>query len=252
MRRHKFERRFEIGQRLGQRLPRQGEHQVEIEGVEMSGGQFGRAASLVAVVDAPERLEVLRVEALDAERDARHAGFAKPCEPGRFHRAGVGFEGDFRVREQRHQRAHGGQDAVDSLRRKQAGGAAAEEHRVDRAPPDIGQRAFQVEQQCVDVGGFGNALRGVRIEVAVRTFLHAPRQMNVERQRRLDPQAAAGKPDDGFSQAASACRPVRARPGRGAKRRSSRPRQAPRRFFQTVAAGNTGRSRSRSRRAGCR
>ncbi len=184
VRRPERQRSLEIGQRLGQRLPRQRVHQVEIEGIEMGGGKLGRAARFGIVVDAPQRLEMARVEALDAERDARHARFAETGELARLHRTGIGLQGDFRARYQLRQRAHAGQDAVDPRRRKQAGGAAPEKYRMDPAPPDVGQRAFQVKQQRVDVGGLGDALRRVRIEIAIRALLHAPRQVDVERQRR--------------------------------------------------------------------
>ena len=218
----------------------------------MGGGEFGRAARLEVAMDAPERLEVPRVEALDAEREAGDAGFAKSGESGCLHRAGVGFQRDFRTGHQWRQRAHAAEDAIDTGGGKQAGRAAAEEYGMDRTPPDIGQRTFQIEQQRVDVGGFRNALRGVRIEVAIRALFYAPRQVDVERQRRRHGKAASGKTDGGFSQVASACRPVRARPGRGARWRSSRLRRVRRRFARTAAAGNTDRSRSRFRRAACR
>ena len=184
------QRSLDIGHGLGQRLPRQGEHQVEIEGVEMRGGEFGRATCLAVVVNASERPQMTRVEALDAERDARYTRFAETGELGGLHRAGIGLQGDFRTGHQLRQGAHAGEDTVDPLRRKQAGRAAAEEHRVDFSPPDVGQRAFEVEQQRVDVGGFRQGLRSVRVEVAIRALLHAPRQVDVERQRRLGCQAA--------------------------------------------------------------
>ena len=95
VRRLEAERGVDIGQRLGQRLPRQGVHQVEIEGVEMGGGQLGGATRLGVVVNASERLKMARIEALDAERHARHARCAEAGEFGGFHRARVGFQRDF-------------------------------------------------------------------------------------------------------------------------------------------------------------
>ena len=203
MRRLERQRRVDIGQRLVQRLPRQGKHQVEIEGVEMRGCEFSRTTGFGVVVDAPERLQMPRVEALDAERDPRDARLAKACKFGRFHRAGVGFQRDLRVGQQLRERAHAGQNAVDACYRKQAGGAAAKKHGVDSSAPDIGQRALQIQQQGIDVCGFGNALRCVRIEVAIRALLHAPRQVDIERQWRRNRQAAAGKTYDGISQSGS-------------------------------------------------
>ena len=144
VRRLEAKRGVDVGQRLAQRLPRQRKHQIQIEGVEMGGGEFGGAARFGIVVDAPERLEMARIETLDAERDACHPRFAEAREFGSLHRARVGFQRDFRIGQQRRERAHSGKNAIDAFSRKQAGSATAEKHAVDSAPPDIGQRMFQI------------------------------------------------------------------------------------------------------------
>src|SRR3989344_4128931 len=72
----------------------------------------------------------------------------------------------------------------------QAGRAAADEDAVHRAAPDEGQRGFQVGHQRVDVALLGHPCIArriaatfavlMRVEVAVRAFLEAPRQVPQE------------------------------------------------------------------------
>ncbi len=84
-------------------------------------------------------------------------------------------------------RADIGQQPVDRRGREQAGRAAADKDRMDRAAPDQRQRGLEVGHQRVEVGFFGQVAsppRLVRIEVAVRALAQAPRHMDVERQRR--------------------------------------------------------------------
>ncbi len=157
VRRLEAQRDIDVGKCLSQRLPRQGVHQVEVEGIEVDGGKFGCPARLAVIVDAPQCLEMARIKTLDAERDTHHTRLAEALEPGGLDRAGVGFEGDLGAGNQLRQGANAAQDAVDSLGRKQAGGAATEEDGVDPAAPDVWQGTLEVGQQGVDVGSFGNS-----------------------------------------------------------------------------------------------
>ena len=103
-----------------------------------------------------------RIEALDADRQAVHAGGAVRRELRRFERAGIGFERDLGVGRERHARAHGRQDRVDRLGAQHARRAAAEENRVDAPAPDERQRLVEIRDERIDVGslrGFRRALR---------------------------------------------------------------------------------------------
>ena len=62
-----FQGSTDIRQRLLQRLPRQGIHQIKIDIVEMGTRQLHRLMRLAIVVDSPQRLEVVPVETLDSQ-----------------------------------------------------------------------------------------------------------------------------------------------------------------------------------------
>ena len=139
-------------------------------------------------MDAPQTLQRGIVETLHADGKARDTCVFKPLKLLFFKCAGVGFERDFGLRLQLYQRTHAVKQAVYRGRLKQAGRAAADKHGVNRTPPNVGQFAF-----------FGQAVFGlVGIEVAIRAFAHAPRDMDIERQgRQGGKMAGAGKGDGG-------------------------------------------------------
>src|SRR6185295_19155681 len=88
--------------------------------------------------------------------------------------AGVRFQRDFGVYGETGTAAHAIEQARDRSRREQARGAAAEKHAHEPAAGNGGQLRVQVAQQRVDVALFGQLfLERVRVEVAVRAFLHA-------------------------------------------------------------------------------
>jgi hypothetical protein len=86
------------------------------------------------------------------------------------------------------------QQAVDGLRREQAGRAAADEDAGNFPAPDLGHSLFQVAQQGVQISGLGNpanpAARRVGIEIAIGALAHAPGNMDVQGQGRRRLQAA--------------------------------------------------------------
>src|SRR5207342_426212 len=140
---------------------------------------------LVAVVDAAKALQAAIVEALDAEAQAVDAGSAVELEAAVLGSAGIGLQGDLAAGRETQAAAGALQEALDVFRRKQAGRAATEEHRLHGAAPHKRQVMVEVGQQRIDVGGERQrATSLVRIEVAVRAFAHAPRQVHVERERR--------------------------------------------------------------------
>ena len=73
-------------------------HQVEVEIVEAgSAGHVGGANGLVAIVDAPQRLEFGFLEALHADGQTVDAEASVGAELGLLEGAGVGFQGDFDI-----------------------------------------------------------------------------------------------------------------------------------------------------------
>ena len=86
----------EVGKRTGDVLPGQGEHQVKIDALKARlFGDGDGADGFVAVVDAAERVQLRRVEALHADGKAIDARRAVVGEFGLFEGAGVGLQGDF-------------------------------------------------------------------------------------------------------------------------------------------------------------
>ena len=195
MRGRQRHRTLHVGQRAIQGLLRQRVHQVEVDvGVAGILRGFHRGLGLAGRVDAAQPLQLVVVEALHAERDAIDAGGKVAVEAAVLDRAGVGFQGDLGIRGQRQALSHAVEQAGDQFRREQAGRAAAEKH-TDYRPVDpratfqrrgeVRAVGIEVGQQMIDVVGVRRrfAAQTVRVEVAVRALLHAPRHVDVQRQR---------------------------------------------------------------------
>jgi hypothetical protein len=174
---------FQVAAGLFQRLPRQGIHEIQIHLLEEIQGRFRSGQGLPVVVDATQGPEVNRVETLDPQGQAVHAGLPEPPETGHLEGARVRLQGDFRQRRHSQQGAQAHQQAVDGFRREQAGGTASDEDAGDLAAPDLGHGLFQIPEQRVQVAGFRDVVaRGVGIEVAVGALAHAPGDMDVQTQ----------------------------------------------------------------------
>jgi len=181
---------FDIRRCFGKALPGQPIHDIEVDIIEIALRNFDCGARLAVVVDAAERLEMARIEALDADRQPVDARRAEHLEFLRLECAGVRFERDLGVDSERHARAHRADDLLDACRREHARRAAAEKHAVDLAAPYQRQRGLKIGDERVDVTLLGNRLaRLVRIEIAIRAFAQAPRNVDVERERRQDREA---------------------------------------------------------------
>ena len=141
------QRRIDVLLSLLQRLLRQGVHQVEVDVVEMRLRNADRAARLFAVVNAAQRLQLRGIEALDADREAVDAASAVVAELGRFERAGIGFQRDFRIGGEIEPGAERRQQFLDRARGEQARRAAAEEYRIHAPAPDLRQGELQVGDQ---------------------------------------------------------------------------------------------------------
>ncbi|MNO85271.1 hypothetical protein D3C76_766420 [compost metagenome] len=167
-------------------------------------------------MDAAEGLELVGLEALHADGQAVDAEPAVVGELGLLEGAGVGFQGDLDVRLEADFPLQAFQNATQRGRGEQAGGAAAEEDRGQPAPMHMRQVCMQVGDQRGDVFVL-RQLRpgGVGVEVAVRAFAHAPRDMHVGRQRRQS-QAAGCR----LQVVAFACglKPAACRPGHNPNR----------------------------------
>ena len=136
-------------------------------------------------MDAPEAFEHRIAEALHADREAIHARIAKAAEAPGLHGARIRLEGDFCSRLERHARTHASEQRVDGFGREKARCAAADENADEPPAPNRRQQLLQIEQKPLDVFAFGQRTGAlVRVEVAVRALAHAPRNVDIERERR--------------------------------------------------------------------
>ena len=126
---------FNIRHRVGNALPGQSVHDIEVEIPEVLTRNLDGGARLLVVVYAAEGFEPVRVEALDADRQPVDAGSTELAKLVRFERAGVRLERDLGIAREQNAGAHCRQDRIYACGRKQAGRAAAEKHRLHRAPP---------------------------------------------------------------------------------------------------------------------
>jgi hypothetical protein len=126
--------RANVLQRLLQRLPRQGIHQIEIEIAELRRRSSATARCVSSAgVNAAQRLQRPRRKGLRAQRHAIDAGITITGKAAALDGAGIGLQGHFRVIGECDSLPQLAQQPAEILRLKQAGRAAAEEYRVDPA-----------------------------------------------------------------------------------------------------------------------
>ena len=141
---------------------------------------------------AAKGLEISRVETLHAQRQALDASRLESGEPRLLECARIGLQRDFRVGREGNACAHPGENAIDRVRRKKARRTAPKKHPEDAAAPNRRQGKLEIGDQCIDVLSFGQSFTPlVRIEIAIRTLLEAPRNMYVQRERRQRRKARA-------------------------------------------------------------
>src|SRR6185503_1279193 len=126
-----------------------------------------------------------RLEALDADGQAIHAGRVIAGEAIAFEGPRVGFERDFGIRDERQPRANPREERVDGGFVEHARRSSADEDRLNLPSPDARQRELEVGEQGLDVLVLRNvAAYLVRIEIAIRALSHAPWNVHVQRERR--------------------------------------------------------------------
>src|SRR5881275_562962 len=157
---------------------------------------LGGAPRLGGRMNAPERLEPLRIEALGAERYACDAGRPVFAECAALDRARVGFERHLQARGELEHVARRREELADRARREEARRPAAEEDADHLAPGDLTRLRFEIARETAEVGAL-RELPGERVgvEIAVRTLAHAPRKVHVERERRRDESTLHRRPE---------------------------------------------------------
>jgi hypothetical protein len=141
-----------------------------------------------------ERTQPRGIEGLRADRDAIHAGRGVFSEAPALDGAGIRLERDFRSRGDGQFVTQCLQHPTDRGRRKQARRTTAEKDTRHRPTAQKLRVALdlctQINTQCIDVGLLRQwSAQGVRVEVTVRTFAHAPWEVQVDAER--DRHAAA-------------------------------------------------------------
>ena len=177
---------LDIIQCHGQGLLGQGIHQIQIDVAETGVlSADHRRPSPLGVMDSAQALKAAIIETLHAETQAVHAGREITGEAVVFGGTGVAFQGDFAIRREAQPRIGHAQDLADGGAGKQAGRTAAEKHATDTATPNQRQVLLQIAGERRDVISYRQfTFMPMRVEIAVRAFLHAPRNMDVQRQRR--------------------------------------------------------------------
>ena len=200
VRRRQCECTLDIGERAGERLLRQRVHEVEVDVVEAAVLRgLDRALGLGRRVDAAESTQLVVVETLHAEvkrlTPARRYSSKRPCStvPGfvsivisalRAERAGAD-EAASRIA------------PIASAKKRLGVPPPKKTLAISRRPiasPKRAKSASRSRASAATYSAIGSApfLR-VRIEVAVRALLHAPREVHVERERRRDHRHVAAR-----------------------------------------------------------
>src|SRR5208337_1501370 len=123
----------------------------------------------------------VRREALRAERYPIHAGRAIFLKAAALDGARIGLQGNFGILRERDPAPQRGEQTCETLGRKQARSAAAEEHRLDPALLQLRQLGVEVADQDIDIAlGWGLRFERVGVEVAVWTLAHTPGQVHIE------------------------------------------------------------------------
>src|SRR5882672_5969902 len=135
-------------------------------------------------MNAPQELQVPIVEALAAERNPIYAGRTVLGKTATLHRTGIGLEGNFRCRSDIESHADRLDDFANGIRREQARRSATKKNTEHTAVPYPGSLKLEIAIQRREIALFRHrALDGVRVEVAIRALAHAPRQVDVYRER---------------------------------------------------------------------
>ncbi|MNZ88507.1 hypothetical protein D3C78_1074020 [compost metagenome] len=176
----------QVAQGVLQGLVGQAMHQVQVEVVEPGlTGHAGGTYRFIAVVDSSQGLEFLLLETLDTDRQAIDAQRPIGDELLLFEGARVGFQGNFDIAGERDALLHAFEQPAQCLGTEQARRAATEEDRAQFAAIDGMQVLVEVGQQGVDILFFRQHYAcGVGVEVAIRAFAYAPRDVDVQRQGR--------------------------------------------------------------------
>src|SRR6185437_12614581 len=135
VRRLESERGGKIVGAAGERLARQGVHQIDVERLERKARFLDRGARFGAVVNTPERPKHRVVEALHADRQAGHAGIAEGSKAVALEAARIRLERDLATGLERQAGADRDEETLDLRRREEARRAAADEDSVHAPAP---------------------------------------------------------------------------------------------------------------------
>ena len=160
-------------------------HEIDVDaGKARAVGEVDGGPRRSGIVDAAEPHQRRVVEALHTNRQPVDAGGAKTGEASGVGRAGVRFKRDFGIGGDGEARVNARQRSGDGVRAEQARRAAPKENRLHLTTGPLRCFLVDVPQQLRDVLVFRQvAGQGVRVEIAVRAFAHAPGKVHVDRQR---------------------------------------------------------------------
>ena len=185
MRWREVQRRGDVGARIGERLAGQRVHQVEVDVAEYRQRRLTCRTRLAVVVHAPECLRNSGSK-LCTPNDRRLMPAALKsvnlsCSkvPG-LASSVISASGDSGTRARTAARMRSMASAENRL-----GVPPPKKHRLDAPSPYRRQCELEIGDQSIDVLCLGHVAAAlVRVEIAIRTFFHAPRNVHVERERR--------------------------------------------------------------------
>ena len=177
---------IEIRAPIRQRFPWNPEDEVDVEVDDARLAEESRGAGDIRrIVPTLERLEVARIKALRADRNAVHTCVAKHARLLEIDRFGIGFHGPLDALRQRKPTNLRGQRAQ-LIRRQQRRRSAANEHRLDFAL-DARERPVDITRDLREVVPAAALAVDERIEVAIVALVKAERHMNIEPARAMAP-----------------------------------------------------------------
>lgn len=180
---------LDVGHRLFWGLLRQAIHQIQIKPGE-SGllCQDNGLMGLLRVMNPSQLLQMSGIKTLNPQRKPRDATGVKAAKLGIIDGARIGFQRDFQIRLTGNLPTDPVQQLLYGGWGEGAGSATAHKEAMHRAWP--GQALpfpGQIGQQGRDIGRLRDGLAdGVGIEIAIGTFAFTPRDVNIQRQRKIN------------------------------------------------------------------
>ncbi|CSE62086.1 Uncharacterised protein [Shigella sonnei] len=161
-------------------------HQIEVKATQpQPARQLCRAFRFLRAMNTPKSFQLFFAKTLHTNRDAVHTSTLIIDKAIGFYRSRVRFHSNFCIRCQRQTRTHAVQQRLHRRAGKQARRTTANKDCLYFTALSVSHIIVQIAKQMLNIIVVRHfSFQRVRVEIAVRAFLHAPRDVNVETQRR--------------------------------------------------------------------